>query len=431
MNSAKSTGDVRVCRPQRRQREWRDYCLDETLPDDDIARTVWEYVSSLNLSDFYQRIRVCQDQAGRPAIAPEVLMALWLMATLDGIGSARRLDRMCERDARYRWICGGVSVNYHTLSDFRSLQGEFLEQVLVDSVAVLIQQGLVPLETVAQDGMRVRASAGKSSFRRRPTLAELQQQAQEHLQRLRDEHEHEARPEADARRTAAAERAARERKERLDEALRQHEELARKREQRHKGDGAATRVSTTDPEARTMKMANGGFDPAYNVQFSSDAETQLIVGVDVTNEGTDATLMPPMLDQLESAYGKRPDRCLVDSAFATKESVTAVERQGTTVVGGIPRAGELKQKGIDPHAPQRGDSPEYIQFRQRMSQPEYQQLFRERPRVAEFPNAVCRNQGLRQFLVRGLAKVKAVALWHALAFNFRRLQQLTAPPLPG
>ena len=189
MNSAKSTGDVRVCRPQRRQREWRDYCLDETLPDDDIARTVWEYVSSLDLSDFYQCIRVGQDQAGRPAIAPEVLMALWLMATLDGIGSARRLDRMCERDARYRWICGGVSVNYHTLSDFRSLQGEFLEQVLVDSVAVLIQQGLVPLETVAQDGMRVRASAGKSSFRRRPTLAELQQQAQEHLQRLRDENE--------------------------------------------------------------------------------------------------------------------------------------------------------------------------------------------------------------------------------------------------
>lgn len=425
-----SRNRARVSRPERRQREWAEYCLDETLPQNDIGRTVWNYVQMLDLSPLYAAIQVTENQAGRTAIAPEVLMALWLMATIDGIGSARQLDRMCQRDSRYRWICGRVSVNYHTLSDFRSQQAEFLEKVLVDSVAALMHQGLVPLETVAQDGMRVRASAGKSSFRRKPTLEELQQQAEEHLKRLKADNEDNSRTEADARRTAAQERAARERKERLDEALKQHQELAEKREKRKKGDGATTRVSTTDADARNMKMANGGFDPAFNVQFSTDAATQIIVGVDVTNEGTDGSEMPPMLDTLEEQYGKRPDTCLVDSAFATKESVTEVEQKGTTVIGGIPRAGQLEKNGHDPYTAQRHDTPEYIRFRERMAQPESQELFKQRPKVAEFPNAVCRNQGLRQFLVRGLQKVKAVALWHAIAFNFRRMMHLQAWPTP-
>lgn len=165
------------------------------------------------------------------------------------------------------------------------------------------------------------------------------------------------------------------------------------------------------------------------MQFCSDADAQVIVGVDVTNEGTDAAEMPPMLNQVESDYGKRPEQCLVDSAFATKESVTDAEQKGTTVVGGIPRAGELEKKGADPHSPQRRDTPEYIAFRKRMGEPDFKELFKRRPCAAEFPNAVCRNQGLRQFLVRGLEKVRAVSLWHAIAFNFRRMLQLGAIPM--
>lgn len=411
--------------------EWRDFCLDDLLPLDDVARTVWQFVRSLDLTDLYARIQVSDHQAGRAATAPEVLVSLWLMATLDSIGSARELDRRCVRDSRYRWICGEVSVNYHTLSDFRGQHAQFLEKVLVDSVAALIHQGLVPLETVAQDGMRVRASAGRSSFRREPTLEELQQKAEEHLKRLQADNEDDSRPKSDARCKAAQERAARERKERLDEALKQRQELAEKREKRKKGDGPETRVSTTDPDARNMKMANGGFDPAFNVQFSTDLETQIIVGVDVTNEGSDSGQMPPMLDKLEEDYGKRPTKCLVDSAYATKESVTEVERAGTIVIGGLPRLSQLEKNGGDPHSEQRGDTPEYVQFRARMAQDEFKDLFKKRPQTAEFPNAVCRNQGLRQFLVRGLEKVKAVALWHAIAFNFRRMMNLQVWPIPG
>lgn len=256
-SNSTSNPNPRVRRPQRHQREWQDYCLDESLPADDIARTVWAWVESLDLGRLYQDIKVSDHQAGRSATVPELLVALWLMATIDGIGSARLLEKLCLRDARYRWLCGGVRVNYHTLSDFRSGQAEFLETLLVDSVAALIDQGLVSLGTVAQDGMRVRASAGKSSFRRKPTLEELQQQAAAHVQKLKDENENESRHAADARRKAAQERAARERQERIDEALKQRDVLAQKREKRKKGDGEKTRVSTTDPDARNMKMANG------------------------------------------------------------------------------------------------------------------------------------------------------------------------------
>jgi hypothetical protein len=273
--------------------------------------------------------------------------------------------------------------------------------------------------------MRVRAHAGSSSFRRLPSLEKLQHEAQEHVARLRAEAEsEETRLEEDARRRAANQRAAREREARIAEAIRQHEQLRQQREKRKPGEGATTRVSTTDPDARKMKMANGGYDPAYNVQFATDANARVIVGVDVTNAGTDGGELPGMLDRVAANYGKRPRKALVDSAFATKESVTLAEAGGTEVVSTIPRSEQLTQHGKDPHARQKGDTDEYAKFRQRMSQAEYQELYKLRPSVAEFPNADCRNRNLRQFPVRGLVKTKAVALWHALAFNLRRMIDL-------
>lgn len=230
----------------------------------------------------------------------------------------------------------------------------------------------------------------------------------------------------DKRRQAAAERAARERQERVEEALRQREALSKQREQRKKGDGETTRTSTTDPDARKMKMANGGYDPAFNVQFATDADSRVILGVEVTNGGTDGGGLPPMLNKIRDHYGKTPAQALVDSAYATQESVTAAESGGTKVISTVPRAEQLEKHGKDPHARQRRDTDEYAKFRARMADPEYQQLYKSRPSVAEFPNADCRNRNLRQFRVRGLVKVKAVALWHALAFNFLRLVDLGA-----
>ena len=426
MNTQRSNyRDKRVSRPERFQVEMHFHSLDQMLASDHQARIVWAYVQSLDLSMLYEPIEVTEHDAGRSAIAPEILVALWLLATLESVSSGRELERRCQRDIPYMWICGGVSVNHHTLSDFRTQHVDFLQSLLVDSIASLMHQGLVSLDTIAQDGMRVRANAGRSSFRREPSLRKLQRDAANHVERLKRESEGESRrQESDVRRQAAAERAARERQERIEKALRQREELAAQREKRKKGDGEETRVSTTDPDARRMKMANGGYDPAYNVQFASDAGARMIVGVDVSNEGTDGGQMAPMVESLEDNYGKRPEQVMVDSAFATKQAVTEVEIQGSKVVGGIPRASQLEKNGKDPHAPQRGDSPEYKAFRARMSEKSYQELYKQRPSVAEFPNAVCRNHGLYQFRVRGLAKVKAIALWHALAFNFQRMLKM-------
>lgn len=427
MNNTRSAAEryARVSRPERTQVEMQLLCLDEMLAQDHRARIVWQFVKSWDLEAFYVSIQVSDTQAGRSAIAPEVLLGLWLLATLDGISSARELDRRCGTDIPYRWMCGHVSVNYHTLSDFRVQHGQNLDQILTDTIAALMHQELINLDELGQDGMRVRASAGSSSFRRTPTLQRLREEAKKHVDQLREESENEANQQAgNERRKSARERVAREQQERIGKALEEAAGLSEQREKRKKGDGATTRTSTVDPEARRMKMGDGGFRPAYNVQFASDGEARMIVAVEVTNEGTDGGQMVAMLDEVTARYEKTPDRILVDSAYATKDGVTQAERGGTKVISTVPRAEQLSKHGKDPHARQKGDTDEYATFRARMGEPEQQELYKKRPSIAEFPNADCRNRGLHQFRVRGLVKVKAVVLWHVLAFNFMRMVNL-------
>jgi len=416
---------ARVNHPERRQVEMMYHSLDQLLYHDHQARLVWRFVQTLDVGPLYEHIQVSATQAGRDATNPEVLLSLWLLATLEGIGSARELARRCERDIPYMWICGGVGVNHHTLSDFRVQNGDFLEQLLIDGVTSLIHQGLVSLETIAQDGMRVRASAGTSSFRREPTLAKIQEEATAHVERLKAEGDSEASRQAgDARRQAALERAARERLERVNEAVETVKDLQQKREKRKKGTGHEARCSTTDPESRRMKMANGGYNPAYNVQFASDGDSRVIVAVEVTNEGSDGQQMVPMYEQVTSSYEPTPDKYVVDAAFATKNAVTELEQSKTKVVGPVPRAKEAVKNGKDPHQRQKNETEEFGNFRARMADPHYTEILKMRPSQAEYPNAVCRNQGLQQFNVRGRLKVKAVVLWHALAFNLRRMINL-------
>jgi len=430
MNRKKSFAErnARVNRPEREQVEMQLLSLEQMLPKDHRCRIVWRFVESLELEAFYAEIRATDSHTGRSAIAPEILLALWLQATLDGISSARELGRRCTTDMPYLWLCGGVSVNYHTLSDFRVAHGDKLDQILTTTIAALMHQDLVTLEELGQDGMRVRASAGSSSFRRKPTLTALHRKAKEHVEKLREESESDPQDHAklDARRKAAAERAAREQEERIRKALEESEQLSKQREKRKPGEGEKTRVSTTDPEARRMKMASGGYRPAYNVQFTSDSQARVIVGVDVTNEGTDGGQLPPMLDQIEERYDRLPEYVQVDSAYANKESVRDSESRGAKIISTVPRSEQLKKHGKNPHERQRGDSDEYVAFRERMAEAEYQERYKQRPSIAEFPNADCRNRGLHQFRVCGLVKVKAVTLWHALAFNFMRMIDLGA-----
>ena len=409
------SGRPRVKRANRHQMAMRTVALDALLPEDHPARLVWEYVEGLDLGPLYEPIRAVEGHAGRDAIDPKILMGLWLYATLDGVGVARQLDRLCRDHVAYQWICGGVSVNYHTLSDFRTAHTEFLDELLTQSVATLMHQDLVTLHRVAQDGMRVRASAGAASFRRHKTLEECHCEAQEQVESLRAELE--ADPGASSKRQQAARRrAARERSERIRQAL---EELPEVESKKKPADRDKARVSTTDPEARVMKMADGGFRPAHNVQFATDTESQVITGVDVVNTGSDQGQMSPMVEQHQDRYGRAPDEVLVDGGFAKHEDIEQVSspESGTVVYAPVQKA---KKDDRDPHTRRPGDSKTIAEWRERMGTAEAKEIYKERASTAECVNAIARNRGLCQFLVRGLAKVRAVALWFALAHNLMR-----------
>jgi len=397
--------------------------LDSLLGDEHRARVVWEFVQGVDLAPVYAGIRSVEGGAGRDAADPRILLALWLYATLEGVGSARQVARLCEDHVAYQWICGGVSMNHHTLSDFRVAHPEFLDHVLTQSVATLMHEGLVTLDRVAQDGMRVRASAGAASFRRRPTLEECQAEAKEQVDALA--HELEEDPASSNRRQdAARRRAARERSERVGQALAELAEIeSKKKEEEEK---ARARASTTDPESRVMKMGDGGFRPAHNVQFATDTQSQVIAGVDVVNAGSDQGQMPPMVEQLEERYNKTPGEFLVDGGFAKHEDIEIVStaEAGTTVYAPVPKP--KKDSDRDPHQPLPGDSPTIAQWRVRMGTPEAKEIYKDRASTAECVNAISRNRGLRQFLVRGLRKVRAVVLWFAIAHNLMRAVALRA-----
>jgi len=412
-------GPKRLRYAVRNQIEFQECSLDELLPEDHEARVVWAYVCGLDLSDLRARIQAVEGGPGQAPADPRLLLTLWLYATLRGVGSARELNRLCENHAAYRWICGGVSMNYHTLSDFRTQHVELLDCLLTQSAASLMAEGLVTLDRVAQDGMKVRASAGAASFRRQPTLEEALAEAEEQLRRLKLELD--ADPAASKTRSQAArERAAKERAERIRAALEQLPQIA---EGKKPKDRDKARASTTDADSRVMKMGDGGFRPAFNVQLATAVDSQIITGVEVTNSGGDQGQLAPMIEQHQQRYGRVPDEALVDGGFAKKEDIEKVEQGGTTVYAPVQKS---KDPERDPHTPRDDDSPEVAAWRQRMATDEAKAIYRQRAATAECVNALARNRGLQRFLVRGLRKVKAVALLYALVHNLMRAAALRA-----
>ena len=407
-------GTPRLERANRTQVQLQPLRLDELVPPEHKVRAVWRFVESLPLKPLYDKIQAVEGVAGRPAIDPKILVALWLYATLEGVGSARELAELTQEHQAYLWLCGGVTVNHHTLSDFRMGHKEWLDEMLTHSVAVLVHAGVANLSRVAEDGLRVRANAGASSFRRRETLEGCLAEAREHVAALKGELE--AHPEAGRRRAAKArERGVREREERIGKALQELEavEAAKKKDEK-----AKARVSTTDPEARVMKMADGGFRPAYNFQLAATTEGQAVVGVTVTNAGSDMGQMQPMVAQVKERHQTTPKEWLADGNHAKKEDIEQVAAGGTTVYTPLQKA---KKAGEDIHQPKPGDAPAVAEWRQRMGTAEAKEIYKERAATIECVNAQARNRGLQQLTVRGLGKALMVGLWYALAQNAMRI----------
>jgi transposase len=443
-------GAVRLRRPNRKQLELRAQDLESLLGEGHRARLVWGYVERQELSSLHAKIRARDGTVGRHAVDPRVLFALWLYATLEGVGSARELARLTREHDAYRWICGGIELSYRTLAKWRVQHDEALDELLTDNLATLASVGVIKLARVAQDGMRVRASAGAASFRREARLNEYLEQARARVAELKGQTDLD--PGAAQRKAQAAKlRLAQEREQRIGQALARLPEMAAvKLRNGQKAEDA--RASSTDADASNMKMADGGFRPAYNVQFASDCEAQVIVGVEVVTAGSDMAQLAPMVEQVERRLGRAPGQWLVDGGFPAHAQIDAVQHK-TEVYAPVPEAkkkntpkkgktdkdaGDKDEQGdpgtqdaaVDKHAAKPGDSAAVAQWRQRMGSDEAKRIYKERAATAECVNAQARQRGLNQMPVRGLARVKCVARLYVLAHNLMRTAVL-APHLIG
>jgi transposase len=424
-----SKAEVRLRRPERRQIAMVVQCPDDLVSATHPVRMVEAVVKRLDISGFCESIKAREGVAGRDATDPALLVSLWLYACVRGIGSARELAKRCEESAPFKWLCGGVSVNHRMLSEFRTDHGDALDELFTQVIASLVEQGVVKVSRVSQDGVRVRVGAGASSFRREQTLEKLLQEAKQHVAELKQQLES---PEhlagMKAKQVAAQKRAAKEKQERLERAIAQLPELKKKQAEAAKAAGQGKsgqkirkrepRVSTTDPEARRMKMPNGGFNPAVNVQLATDTESRAIVGVQVSSEGSDsAGLSEPMRQEVEERTGCTVEQHLVDGGYMRTKDIENAHEQGVELFVPPKPARNPEKRGHELE-PKPGDSAAMLAWKQRMASEEGKEIYKERAATSETVNADLRSyRGLTQIMVRGLDKAKCVALWCALAYN--------------
>lgn len=405
-------------------------------PDDLIdaghpARLVWRVVSTLDLSLFYAPIKAREGSPGRDATDPRLLVALWLYAAIDGVGSARELARLCTQSHPYLWLCGGVTLNHHTLSDFRVGHAHALDELFTQVIASLVQKNLVQVHRISQDGTRVRACCGASSLRRAQRLSELLEQAADHVRQMRallDDPGHSAG--LSARKQAAMQRAAREKEQRIKEAIAQlpelqerQKKLASRKSAKEKKKLREPRASTSDAQARVMKMPDGGFRPALNVQIAADPVSRAVVGVDVTNAGVDCGQLEPMQEQVERRTGQKVHEHLADGGYLTFEDIErAAGSQQDLTLYLPPKPARDPGRFGDEFAPRAKDSDAVNAWRARMGSDDAKQIYKQRAATSETINADLKtHRGLKQLGVRGIAKARCVALWCAMAYNLMHL----------
>lgn len=407
----------RLVEARRDQIELRTFDFDTLIPKSHRARAIWSLLEELDLSLFYEEIKAVEGEPGRPPIDPKVLLGVWIYATADGIGSARKVEELCKHHAAYKWLMGTIGVTYHTLSTFRGSNLKALDELTTQILGVLLNAGLVRLKRVAQDGTRIRASAGSSSFRSEQGLEKCLEAARRQVEAVKQAGDDLS---ANKREQAARERAARERLQRVEQAKEALKQVQRDRAASKKGANDPTRPargSTTDPDARKMRMADGGSRPGYNVQFATDTESGVILGVAVTQDRTDFASAVPMMEQIAKRMGKRPEELLVDTGFTSEKAVTELDAMDVMVYGALP----VRKGKPDPYEPRPGDPEAMRKLKERMRSSEGKAIYKERAPTAERPNADMKAwRSLDEIRVRGLNKVTSVAVLNVIAVNFLR-----------
>ncbi len=320
----------------------------ETLvAEDHEVRAIWEFIGRVDLGQYYGEIEAVEGEAGRPAWDPRLMISLWIYAYSKGVSSGREICRLCETDPAYQWLTGMEAVNYHTLCDFRVVHKEALDELFTEVLGLLSAEGLITLERVMHDGTKVKACASGDTFRREERIKAHLKNAREQVARMGDPRVAE---EVSARVAKARQRGAREKQERLEKALEELEKIRASKPRSAKKQ--EVRVSLSDPEARVMKQSDGGFAPSYNVQLTTDAKEKIIVGVGVTQNGSDYGELVAAAER--QTMGKAPDQMVVDGGFISRENILAMEERGIDLIGSMGEhgaaqsVGQMDRRGIDP-----------------------------------------------------------------------------------
>lgn len=397
----------KVREPQRLQSSFRVEVIDELVGEDHPARLLWDVLGEFDLTPFFAQTRSAEGATGRSVLSPRMKLTLWLFAISDGVGSARRIAELTTSHHAYRWIVGDLAIGHHALSDFRAAHGDAFEALFTDVLSHLMHRGLIDMAVMGQDGTRVRAAAGAPSFRSWGSLLECRAQAELHLKAVLAQGDD---PELSKAQKARRVSAAKDYKRRIEEAI------AACKEQREQHPESVARGSTTDAEARVMKMADGGFRPAYNVQYGVVGDKmggpRTIVGVRVTNVGSDHGSLVPMVAQVEQRTGALPGAVVADSNHASHEDITALMACGIQPIVSPPQP---RKGATGAHA---DHSAPIAAWRDLMEREESKELKRQRGALSELANARQKGQqGATQVLVRGVSKVFNVMVLGALSAN--------------
>jgi transposase len=396
---------VRTREPERNQVAIRFEAPEDVLPADHRARVLWHLLGQLDLSPLLVEAKAIEGRQGRDVLSVRMMLTLWLYAISEGIGSGREIERRLKTDPAFQWIVGDQSVGRTKLNEFRVSHRVALDKIFTDVLAVLLHKRLLSLDLVAQDGTRVRASASAPSFRRAESLQACREQAQLHLRAVLAEDD----DEADLRARKVREAKAREHAARVEAAIAAVKELDNGRR------GSEPRASTTDPEARVMKMPDGGFRPAFNVQLatagSPEGGPRTIVGARVTNVGSDMGSVKPMLDDIAQRTGRLPETLLADANHASFEDIKDAAARGVEALVSVPK----RSKNAKAQAER---APEIEAWLKRMETDEAKEKFRARASLCELTNAHAKSRfALSTLLVRGIEKVTCVVLLTALVSN--------------
>jgi transposase len=483
---AKHKSEASIGKPRyevidREQLCWRQIDIERLIGADHPARAVWEFIGRLDLSAYQEEVRAVEGKAGRPGWEPRLLISVWVYAYSKGVGSARAIEELCEWEPAYQWLTGSRVINAHTLSDFRVKHETALNGLFVQTLGLLSADGLITLERVMQDGTKIRAKAASDSFRRRERVEQALKEAKAQVAAVEAMSEEEG-----SRRMAKVrQRATRERQERLEQALKEFDQLEKEgRDKEHR------RVSITDPEARVMKQPDGGFAPSYNVQIDTDANNGVVVAVGVVQAGNDFEQLEPGVARVEDNLKETPTAVVTDGGYVSKDTIVAMRERAIEYIAPCVDEAGKGQSSYD----NRGVSAEYhssrfiydaqtnsylcpqgtilsyegkeqrhlqvsyryrakrsdcqgcpmksqccpgnrvvgrsvhrseelaevAEFRHKMQSEGARAIYKTRAQVAETPNLWIKEKfKLRQFSVRGLAKVGMEALWACLTYNIR------------